>query len=160
MHQQKICNWEDLVTIAKEARIDFEVEPTLAKLREENQKVQRKMKQLGVKKLIKFPGQGAAIARTLGRLADIVGHKMYSLEAHSAVLSPVNIGLKKGEDNENYFYLRDKNPNLVYGASHSAAEYLFEATIAIASWQEWSTLEKVKTIYQTIDAKFKNLATP
>jgi hypothetical protein len=37
-----------------------------------------------------------------------------------------------------------QEPRLVLGAAHSSTEYLFEAAIAIATWQERSKLKELE----------------
>jgi hypothetical protein len=157
LREREIRNMQRVARVASKAGMAKDIGRILEKTEEDLRELERERIELGAKEDTKFPNQGAKMARKLGRLSDVVGYEMFSSIVHGAALGPVRIGLRKIKDREVNLELADKNPKLAYGAAYDAIEFLFEASIAVATWEEWDTLEELEGKYKAIDVGFREL---
>ena len=147
-------NMEALVRIAEELELDAEI------FRQEvinrRQQLERARSARGVGELKRFPSEGIDIARSIGKLNDMLGHQMYSANTHSAALS-IFTNVSITEDGTVNLTSRNKAPRYVSGAARSAVEHLFDGAIATAKAQEWKTVDELRRCYKEIDGNFERL---
>jgi hypothetical protein len=154
LHQSQLNNWEDLSKLAEERGRD--VEPLRETIKLRRRQIDKARMKHGIGRLKTFPAEGIGIAREIGRLSDMIGHKMYSIAAHNSAQSML-VGELRGNDGSVKLFSRNKHPTYVSGIAGSASEYLFEGTIATAKAQDWETLPELFQKYSEIDAEFESL---
>ena len=152
----EIQNWEDLARIVEEARVDRDTAVIYARVEEAKADINSAMTRFGVERLPRFPGEGKDMAKSVGRISDLVGHKMYSMTTHGAGQSLLQLDIIT-DDGERMIHYKNDAPNLRIGVTHSAAEYLFVGTIAVAKWQQWPLLSELESAWAEIDSEFQSL---
>ncbi len=149
-----IHNLEDLATIAEQIGVDAQI------LREsvikQRQAFEKARTALEVTKLKRFPSEGLDIARSIGRLNDMLDHQMLSGNAHSAALSMLtNVSAQK--EGKVHLSSRNKKPGFVSGITASAVDYLFKGAIATARAQGWDSSRELLKRYAETKQQIKQL---
>lgn len=153
LENKKTNNMEGQANIAKELDLDVTImRKEVTKRRREYEKARLAY---GAGKPKTFP-EGEGMARSIGRLTDVLGHKMYSASTHGAALS-VFSNVAIGEGGKLKLLSRNKSPGYVSGVAWSASEYLFEGVIATAKAQGWNTVDQLRELYAETNGEFERL---
>jgi hypothetical protein len=150
---KQIHNLDSLASVAEEIGLDTTaIREAVSKQRQAFEEARAKR---GVSRLRRFP-EGLGIARNIGRLTDMLGHQMYSANAHSAAWSMLaNVTIL--EDGKVNLSSRNEKSGYVIGIAQSSAEYLIEGATVTAQAHEWELLPELLEWRVEIDRRIKQL---
>ena len=145
-----------LLQVAK--RLGKDVTGMQEKIDERDRAIEESRIARGIDKIRRFPRDGDSIARAVGREADILGHKMFSISAHGGSKSPL-MDMTRSDKGDIGLYAKSSNQNVICGLALLASDFLFVATIAVAEMWGWPNLDELQREHRKIAAQFEKIIT-